>query len=260
VDALSNLLQLIRNENMKIYRRPRTWLMMFIVVAIVLTLAVALKTLDQNMEFGDAIAFMNFAGNLSFLAFLFAVVIAAEIVAGEFTWGTIKLLLIRPASRSKILLSKYVAVLMFLLGILVLLFFVSFATGLVVFGLPDEPGNGPRMSDVLQQYGFRLIDYVVNVTFAFMLSAVFRSSNLAIGLSFTIMFLSSTVMTILIQLKYGWAKYILYANTDLSIYFNGRKPPFPDMTLGFSVTMIVLYYIAFMAIAWITFRKRDVAG
>ena len=36
-----------------------------------------------------------------------------DMVAGEFTWGTIKLLLIRPASRSKILLSKYLTTLLF---------------------------------------------------------------------------------------------------------------------------------------------------
>ncbi|MFD2875395.1 ABC transporter permease [Paenibacillus rhizoplanae] len=48
---------------------------------------------------------------------------AADSVAGEFTWGTIKLLLIRPWSRSKILLSKYISLVIFSLvstGVLIL--------------------------------------------------------------------------------------------------------------------------------------------
>src|SRR5699024_5352275 len=45
---------------------------------------------------------------LLMLVSLFTIVIAAGIIAHEFRWGTIKLLLIRPISRSTILLSKYI--------------------------------------------------------------------------------------------------------------------------------------------------------
>ncbi len=51
------------------------------------------------------------AAGLIIMVTLFTVIIAGDMVAGEFTWGTIKLLLIRPASRAKILLSKYLTTL-----------------------------------------------------------------------------------------------------------------------------------------------------
>ena len=44
------------------------------------------------------------ASGLIIMVTLFTVIIAGDMVAGEFTWGTIKLLLIRPASRAKILI------------------------------------------------------------------------------------------------------------------------------------------------------------
>lgn len=47
----------------------------------------------------DSTPLIDFAG-------LFTIIIAAGIVASEFNWGTIKLLLIRPISRTKILISK----------------------------------------------------------------------------------------------------------------------------------------------------------
>jgi ABC-2 type transport system permease protein len=52
----------------------------------------------------------------------------------------------------------------------------------------------------------------------------------------------------------------LFANTNLGLYFGGREPPIEGMTLGFSVTMLLLYYIVFLALSWYIFSKRDVAG
>ena len=50
---------------------------------------------------------------------LLTVIVAAGIVASEFTQGTIKMLLSRPVKRWKILTSKYVTVILF--GILLML-------------------------------------------------------------------------------------------------------------------------------------------
>lgn len=256
---MSNLMSLVQNENMKIYRRPRTWIMAALLLAATITFAFLMKSFGTDV-FISTLVYMSNAASLTFLVFIFSVVIAADIVAGEFTWGTIKLLLIRPVGRSKVLLSKYIAVLLFMLALLALLFVSSLAIGLILFDI-DAPGDVPMtMSGVLKEYGFRIVELTINVTFAFMISTVFRSSALAISLAFVIMFASSSVMTALIALKKEWAKYILFANTDLGMYFGGREPPFEGMTLAFSVTMLLLYYAVFIALAWTIFRKRDVAG
>lgn len=256
---MSNFLRLVANENMKIYRRPRTWIMAALLVAVTVGFAFLMNsfTVDDSIS---ALTFISNAASLSFLVFIFAVVIAADSVAGEFTWGTIKLLLIRPVSRSKVLLSKYVAVLLFLLGLLALLFVSSLIVGALLFGMAQSSPIPLTMSGILRDYGFRLVGLVINVTFAFMISTVFRSSALAISLAFVIMFASTSVMSALIALKKVWAKYILFANTDLSMYFDGREPPFPGMTLGFSVAILIAYYVVFLALAWTIFSKRDVAG
>ncbi|WP_145453457.1 ABC transporter permease subunit, partial [Staphylococcus epidermidis] len=65
------------------------------------------------------------------LAGLFVLIIAAGIVANEFSWGTIKVLLVKPYKRWKILLSKYIAVNLFLLLMLILLFVFSGIAGAV---------------------------------------------------------------------------------------------------------------------------------
>ncbi len=42
-------------------------------------------------------------------------------------------------------------------------------------------------------------------------------------------------------------------------YING-SPLFEGMSLGFSIAVLAVYYVLFMAIAWVFFTKRDVAG
>ena len=57
-------------------------------------------------------------------------------------------------------------------------------------------------------------------TMAFMLSAVFRNSSLAVGFSIFLLVMGNTA-TVFLAAKFEWTKYILFANTDLSQYMNG---------------------------------------
>jgi ABC-2 type transport system permease protein len=65
---------------------------------------------------------------------LFTIVVGASSVASEFSNGTIKMLLIRPYRRWKILLSKYLCTLLFAAGMMCLLFVSAFLVGGISFG------------------------------------------------------------------------------------------------------------------------------
>lgn len=211
----------------------------------------------------------SFGANFVVLVSIFTIIIAGDAVAGEFTWGTIKLLLIRPASRAKILLSKYVATLLYSLFMLVLLFVASFVLGGIVNGFtgvssPDvyvgSDGLAHERSmivDVIKTYGFHCVDLLMMVTFAFMISAAFRSGLMAVAFSIGLLFAGNIIINVLS--KYSWVKYVLFANTDLNQYYGG-VPLRDDMTLGFSVTMLIIYFVVFNVISWTLFTKRDVAG
>ena len=202
------------------------------------------------------------------LVSLFVIIIAGGIVANEFRWGTIKQLLIRPISRSTILLSKYIAVLLFTLVTLLFLLAASIIVGLIAYGLPainpeiivtrpDGMSSNGMLSEIVMQYGFKVLNIIVLATFGFMISSIFRSSALAIGLSMFLMFVGTTAAQALAQ--YAWSKYILFANTDLSVYFTPYGPIREEMTVGFSVGVIAVYMLIFIIAAWAVFTKRDVA-
>lgn len=200
---------------------------------------------------------------------LFTIIVAAGSVASEFSWGTIKLLLIRPASRTKILLSKYIAALLFALCMLLLLLVFSAVVGAAVFGIENirEPylayQNGAvveksMLFHVMQVYALNCADLVMMATFAFMISAVFRNHSLAIGLATFALFVGPQV-TALLAMKFDWAKYLLFANTNLTQYIDGT-PLVEGMTMSFSLMMLLVYFVIFNGIAWLIFRKRDIAA
>lgn len=307
---------------MKIYFRPRTWVMVgVLILAVVLQLVITDRFIakpvegqdwkqemtEQNNNMRQAISeqsdtipemakkqmeanilmneyaiehniapyeytawrFADAASSLVFLVTLFTVIVAGDIVATEFGWGTIKLLLIRPVSRTKILYSKYLSTLVYGLMLLVILLITSFLLGGLVFGFSgvdqpfiyvDQDGVVHQMnmaSRVLMSFGFEAVTLLMIVTIAFMISASFRSSSLAISLSIFVMFAGTTVVQVLS--RYEWVKYILFANIDLSMYFMG-SPMIKGMTLAFSLTMLAVYFIIMHAVAWLMFTKRDVAA
>ncbi|RIW37645.1 ABC transporter permease [Bacillus salacetis] len=214
-------------------------------------------------------SFVNFNANFIDIIGLFAIIIAAGIVAGEFTWGTIKLLLIRPISRTKILLSKYITVLLFGVTLLLTLFVLSTILGAIFFGGGDSQphlvyidGSVEEQSMLLysiKNYLLSTISITMMATMAFMISAVFRNSSLAIGISLFLLFMGSTA-TGFIALKYDWAKYSLFANTDLRMYTGAMPKLVEDMTLGFSITVLIVYFLIFHLLAFFVFNKRDVAA
>lgn len=313
------MLNLIRNENMKLYGRINTWIMLgllviFIIVAGILTKTMTkvstennwkeslqkqsdtlktemsqmpdikaskdaydktIKTNDYRIEHnlppvGDNTVwgFASSSASLVSLISLFTIIIGAGMVANEFSEGTIKLLLIRPSSRWKILLSKYISTLLSTLLMLVILFIISFLTGGILFGFsglsqPYLSYSGGKITEVSMishvfvLYGYKCVDLIMMATAAFMISTVFRNSSLAIGLSIFLMFTGSTLVQFLS--RYNWVKYILFANTDLTVYSDGT-PLVKGMTLGFSIAVLVVYYVIFNLISWVGFTKRDVAA
>lgn len=213
-------------------------------------------------------SFLSDSTNLIILAGLFTIIIAGGIVANEFSWGTVKLLLIRPISRSKILLSKYITILLFNSIFLLVLFCYSFLLGVILFGMPENSypyldyknGSVVEVSMLfftIKYFVFKSIPIFMLATMAFMISTVFRNSSLAIGVSLFLMFVGNTVTNILAN-WFEWSKYLLFANTDLTRYIDG-VPLIEGMTLSFSVLILIIYYLVFMSISFLLFQKRDVS-
>ncbi|MNB74659.1 ABC-2 family transporter protein [compost metagenome] len=261
---MSNWLSLVHNENIKVYSRVRTWIMLVLLVLLAVLMPVLVYTTTDIASRPDRWnVFQITISVLFYLNTIFSVIIASDAVAGEFTWGTIKLLLIRPWSRSKILLSKYTSLILFSLLSTVLLVVVGFAASFLLFkagGDVDPPVHGWSMWQyMLVDIVCRYIELFLTIALAFMVSSVFRASGLAIGLSLFIIFAKDIFNTLFNPETYEWAKYLLFPHMNLSGYMFSNTGP-GGVSFGFSIAVLAVYYVVFLALSWLVFSRRDVAG
>ncbi len=213
--------------------------------------------------------------SVSLLLPLFVMVIAADLVSSEHSLGTVKLLLTRPVKRWKILLSKYLAL---ILSISLIVFIYSGLTYLISGALFGYSGwkapvimgfttNGtelntagvylvPQWQYILQASGLAWFVCLVVGTLSFMLSVLVKSTAAGMG----IMLASLIAGTILNNMVSTWesAKYLFMVNLNLLSYLKGAAPPIEGMTLLFSFCVLLVWGIAGFFTAFIVFTKRDV--
>ena len=207
---------------------------------------------------------VNSYGMIS-LVTLFTIIASAGILASEFSQGTIKMLLSRPVKRWKILTSKYVTVLLFGLALTVLTYVFTIISAFIFFPAAEGTsiiwsGADLELSAIWSKSAYMMFLSLMNVfmisTFAFMVGSVFRSTSLAVGLSI-FLFFTGTMIVVFLE-KFEIAKYIFFAH-DLTQYEIGYKM-LDSNTMPFSVAIVSIYVILFLAISYLTFSKRDVTA
>ncbi|MGG1573019.1 ABC transporter permease [Fictibacillus sp. NRS-1165] len=211
--------------------------------------------------------FMKDFAPMSSLLGLFVIVVASDIVAAEFAKGTVKMLLIRPYSRWKILLSKLLATLGFAFLLWIVLIVSTWLIGSVFYGFGgmDQPYltdlNGVVHEKLISHYvlanmGLEFIEFAVLVALAFMISTLFYSSSVAIGVSMFVTFAGNILTTIFSNKP--WAKYTLFPNMELTQYLDEGMQLIKGMSLSFSLGILAIYTAVFLVITFAVFQKRDV--
>ena len=197
---------------------------------------------------------------------LLTIIVSSGIVSAEFSQGTIKMLLSRPVSRWKILTSKYLTVLLFCLlatavtyisSVLGAYIFFPGATESTFMFYETELATSAVWGKSLYMMFLAFINAAVISTLAFTLGTVFRSTSLAIGISIFLYFTGGMIVMFLSD--YAIAKYILFAHSNLTQYETGYVM-LDDMTMPFSVVIVIVYSLVFLALSFLSFTKRDVTA
>lgn len=205
------------------------------------------------------------------LVTLFSVIVASAVVAAEFSDGTIKQLLIRPHKRWKILLSKYVAVLLYAIILMATLFVSGFIVGILFFGLGDFQTpffeytlDGQKEAILGTQFLLKTVYFLPSLlmitTISFMLSTLFKSQAVAVGVGIFVLFVSTTLGGLIIMLaeEYTWAKFLIFPHLDLTV-FAFQDKILDNISLNGSLLILTVYYIVFMISTFVYFQKRDVS-
>lgn len=259
--------------------------------------------LDNNInpydETGETV-FSTMLGTKSFIeiiiVFMIIAVVTGDIVSSEYSPATIKMLLAKPVSRFKILLSKFIAIFaanVFLIIIpQVLLFIVLGITdGFPNMSLPigvgtryqydktviigkNQIGVSPVVGSTqivpyakyfMYVAGMDLLFIVTCVSICFLISVLIKNSGIAIGSSVGIGLVMSIfgIMAIQGALPDALQKIspyfpMTYASSDMLVYgLLAKRINNPSITIGMGIGMFIIYTVICFAISSLVFTKRD---
>lgn len=270
-------------ELFKIFKRPRTYIAFVAITAIVILMQMAfyadgesyvqfmMQSINESFDIegkilnGYLICFVILQTLLIHVPLLIAL-IAGDMVAGEANMGTLRLLISKPISRESLMLSKFLASMVYTLLLLVWMAFLALVVSLMVFGegylmiFKSEQIVILKSSDILWRYyccfGFAAIAMTTVAALAFLLS-IFAENSIGPII---------TTMSIIIV-------FTILSSMDLPLFKTMRPYLFTSHMLGWkgflddpvqyssimkSGIILIVHIAVFVSAATLIFKKKDV--
>lgn len=206
---------------------------------------------------------------------LLIILLAGDSVCGEFSAKTIKVLLTRAVPRWKILLSKYLALLilfsmvileMALLSLLVSGFFFNnwgfyepIATGFNSSSGTLDVSNVIKVTQLqylILVYSLGWFVSVIVGTISFMVSVLVRNTATSIGIMMATLVGGGFLQLFLAD--WPIIKYFFVINLNLPQYLTGSYTPISGMSLTFSTLVLLTWGIGALIVSFVVFTKQDV--
>ena len=209
------------------------------------------------------------------------VVLAASIVGAEYTWGTVRTNVMRGMGRSRYLLSKLMTVLLLTLAGLAVTFAVGFVfaigtTLLIDGGIDWGFFDGLFIPRVLAMFGRTWFVLAVPISMTVMVAVLTRSSAVAIGVGIAYPIVESIVAGILAGIT-GWGEtfqqYTIGYNITSVMALNSMGETFTSAGVNLgnapggdvpafwrTASLLIGFGLAFLAVAFYSFRKRDLTA
>ncbi|MCE4956198.1 ABC transporter permease subunit [Macrococcoides caseolyticum] len=210
-------------------------------------------------------------GGFASLVAIMLIVLCSSLMSREHQQGTIKLLLIRPASRMKIFFSKFIFLLISSFIFLLFTYLVSAVINIFTSHMNSSTQlavQGKKGYEMVQVFELLAQQFFANFIFvltfaivAYALSVIFKNTALSLGVTFALMFFGDLIIMFM-QGKTKLLEWLWPVNWDLSKYLanNPAKLVDKDLSFGFSLAYDVIILIVIISIAAWLFNKRDVAN
>lgn len=199
------------------------------------------------------------------------VMIAGTIVSEEFNKGTIKLLLVKPYSRNKILLAKFITVLIMIMFTIFAVVAMELIVGGIIFGFDSlsvpvlEYNFTTGSLEVINIFTYLGIEILTGLpkiillaTLAFACSTLFTNSAVAIAIPLLGFMSADMINMLVIQFKVQFMKLFVSLNWNFEEYLFGNLPNMEGMTCGFSVIICMIYFVVMLIPTFIAFKKKNI--
>lgn len=213
---------------------------------------------------------------LSFVIIVFSIIVATSSISNEISSGTIKLLLIRPYSRNKILLAKIISSIIISILFLFVSSLFAFIIGGILFGFSAAPmlvvlNAGVAFtihpfSLMLIYLACEILKCIIYILFSYFISVIVKNSIFSVVISLCFFFIG-IICNLFISFN-PWAMALPYANFDLFNYFLPVMSAsqigniFTGNYLLVNIFISIFYIVAFgcgiTIPSFILFKKYDV--
>lgn len=289
--------QLLQIELFKIFRKPRTYISFGAIAAMVIIVQIALKFDGQSyIEFivgglkdsleipyahilnGYFVCFVILNLLLIHIPLLVALV-AGDSIAGEANMGTLRLLASKPVSRTKLMIAKFMATVIYTALLLLWLAFIALLLSVLLFGTNDiliarnDALEIIRRNDVMWRYlaafAYATLALTTVAALAFLLSVFAENSIGPIVSTISIVIVFTILSEMQIPLYDRTIKPFLFTSHMLAwkgfFYskMNEGGSSVPGTienirAIGKSALILILYIGGFVSAAIFVFNKKDI--
>ncbi|MCB2295592.1 ABC transporter permease [Clostridium algoriphilum] len=225
-----------------------------------------IKPETKNSIWQRSTEFATSAGYSAIIALLL-IISCSALVAGEFSEGTMKMMISRPYKRYEILTAKLISTILYGLVLLVITFLLNFILIGIFYGFN---GMGAKemmwtsskivyISAILKTFiifGLEFLQVLVYVIVAFTISAISRSRSIATGFSLFLLLVVSGIMQQL-AVFFSWCKYLPFALSNLAAFIT-QGAYIDNTTLSLAIVISTIYSIIFCLAGYWVFEKRDI--
>lgn len=273
---------LIQVELFKVFRKWRTYIGFIAITVLVPIIQIALifegqqylsfltQNLKQSFVFvgnllnGYLIANVIMQSLFIHIPFLIALV-AGEILAGEATGGTYRMLLTRPVSRIKVIWAKFIAIILYTNLLVLWLALLSLGLGVLIFGTGELIVIKSNIiifakDDILWRFafgfGFAALSMSVVASLAFLFSSLVENAIGPIISTMAIIIVFIIISALNIEFLENIRPY-LFTNYMLSwrLFFDD---PLETAEIIKSALVLFLHVVIFFTATLIIFKRKDI--
>jgi ABC-2 type transport system permease protein len=279
------LLKNIYNEFIKILAKPRSYIGIGALTLLICIILFAMKadgssfisfvtsSFEQTLSFngtilnGNLIAFIILQMLIVHIPLLVALV-TGDLISGEAAMGTVRMLATKPISRTKIVISKFIAGAVYTFILTLWLIFLSLFVSKFIFGSGDlivlnsEGLVILKEQDILWRYGLSFMVAFLSLLTVSSVSICFSAfaensigpivSTMAVIILFTI--IGSMEVSVFQNIK------PFLFTTHMASWRSFFEDPVPYSKIFNSIIILVVHNVLLVSIAIIKFNKKDITS
>jgi ABC-2 type transport system permease protein len=274
---------ILKNELVKIARKPRSYIGFAVITFICLILQFAfhqdgkeiLSFVTQQLESSFAIQGRILNGNLVCFILLQTLIVqmpllvalvTGDIMSGETSSGTIRFLLTRPASRTKIVWAKWVASVVYTSALLLWLGVIALFGSRLIFGVSDMVAMTSdtvtiiTADDVSWRYGYAFfiafLSLVLIASLSNMLSCIMDNSITPIVTVMAIIIVFTIIGTFDAPVFDAIKPYLF--TTHMISWRSMFEDPVPKQDIIKSCIILFLHISVFLSVSVFYFKRKDI--